>query len=152
MSYKPKWKKALWTQLPNSVALAPQRPQNRSGTSTPSKSCVRRQTRASGLLRAKKAAYNARVKVWLKEIGNSICHACLARYVNKRTPSTQCHHIYGRLGSLLMREEFWLPVCAGCHDWIHNREPALARELGLLAPKGQWNNPPQDRNDFAERI
>lgn len=91
-------------------------------------------------------AYNARVKVWLNEMANKYCECCIARNsVKSPNRATNCHHIYGRgwKNELLMREEFWLPCCSDCHPaWIDaNRD--LARELGLLAPKGQWNNPPK---------
>ena len=110
-------------------------------------------------------AYNKRVKVWLMEPGNGSCRACELRNPKQDVEchfsvdgpairgesvvvnfSNQCHHQFGRghHGELLMVEKFWIPVCSDCHDWIHHREPAKARELGLLAPLGQYNNPPKD--------
>lgn len=110
-------------------------------------------------------AYNKRVKAWLLESGNGACRACELRNPKQEAEchlgvdgstfmgelvivnfATQCHHKYGRghHGELLMVEKFWIPTCSECHDWIHHREPAKARELGLLAPLGQYNNPPKD--------
>lgn len=50
----------------------------------------------------------------------------------------EIHHTYGRVGSLLLDEKFWKPVCRECHNWI-GAHPKAARERGLIAPLGQWN-------------
>lgn len=89
-------------------------------------------------------AYNARVKEWLKEAGNTICHACIARR-KPIQPASQCHHSHGRLGKLLMFEPYWIPLCDDCHRWIH-ANPEAARKLSLLAEKGQWNTFPDLRD------
>jgi predicted HNH restriction endonuclease len=85
--------------------------------------------------------YNRRVRVWLS---GKKCEACgrIAPGVHPRGAS-QCHHKHGRgwRGELLMVEDLWLPVCAGCHRWIHDH-PAQARKLGLLAKAGEWNRRP----------
>ena len=78
------------------------------------------------------AKYRARVKVWI--VGKK-CVIC-------QSPSVVCHHKRGRRGVLLLYEPLWVPVCNSCHDWIHDRKPGFARQLGLLAPIGQCNNPP----------
>lgn len=52
--------------------------------------------------------------------------------------SKDIHHVRGRIGTLLLEEQFWKACCRECHDWI-GLHPTLARERGLLAPLGQWN-------------
>jgi hypothetical protein len=60
------------------------------------------------------------------------------RCLRCRKPATELHHGRGRLGELLMNQEYWIPLCAPCHRWVHDN-PAAARNLGLLAEMGQWN-------------
>ena len=52
--------------------------------------------------------------------------------------SNQVHHKRGRIGTLLTDKRFWMAVCSKCHGWI-NAHPSQARERGLIAPLGQWN-------------
>jgi hypothetical protein len=90
---------------------------------------------------AEEARYRLRVKVWLLLKG---CEAHSKIYKgmaeeHKFIPATECHHRFGRRGGLLKFEPFWMAVCSSCHAWIHGT-PAKARELGLLAPVGQFNN------------
>lgn len=119
--------KALWLQLPR----------YQKKKVSPVKKHIRRRTKE----RAKdERIYNQRVKVWLKWPGNSHCHACVARDCMDLKKSTQCHHIRGRVGDLLLDERGWIPVCAECHDWI-DRNRNKARELGLLCQKGDWARP-----------
>jgi hypothetical protein len=47
-------------------------------------------------------------------------------------PATQIHHKKGAAGELLCDEEWFLPICAEHHHWIHQENPNKARELGLL--------------------
>lgn len=56
--------------------------------------------------------------------------------------SEQVHHRRGRIGRLLLMEEWWSAVSAVGHDWI-NRNPEAARKLGLLCQKGEWNTVPR---------
>lgn len=98
---------------------------------------------------ADKRKYRERVKVWLTEPANVVCKACrpimLAMIMHEcgSELATQCHHKHGRgwNGELLLYEPLWIPVCCDCHDWIH-RNKTRAREINLLAPKGQWNEKP----------
>lgn len=48
------------------------------------------------------------------------------------------HHTHGRIGSLLLDESKWRAVCRNCHHWIGSFVKR-ARELGLIAPAGEWN-------------
>ncbi len=84
--------------------------------------------------RAAKArrAYLAKRGVWIQ--GRRCCN-CVG------TAATEVHHTRGRLGGLLMDDAYWLPVCSGCHNWIHNNQDQ-ARERGLLCAKGDWNRQP----------
>lgn len=66
---------------------------------------------------------------------HSNCQVCKLR----RTDDV--HHKYGRAGRLLLDERYWIAVCRQCHNWI-GKFPAFARELGLIAEKGRWLNPP----------
>lgn len=45
--------------------------------------------------------------------------------------TTDCHHIRGRNGDLLLDERYWLPVCRQCHDFI-GEHGKIARNLGFV--------------------
>jgi hypothetical protein len=91
---------------------------------------------------ARNRLYHALRKRYLME--HPFCMAC--RTVNEAAGyplwyvrfSDDVHHRFGRLGELLFWEPGYMAVCNNCHRWIHDH-PAKARELGLLAPVGQWN-------------
>jgi hypothetical protein len=144
--YIPKTQPALWRKTPagrRQAMIQAKRLDERKRTALIARQTPRKAIRRVSPAKAKRdKIYNARVKVWLKEPGNEFCHCCMARNEAARpNPSSQCHHKFGRLGWLLMAEEYWIPCCSECHPgWIHNH-PELAREIGVLAPKGQWNNP-----------
>jgi hypothetical protein len=79
-------------------------------------------------------AYNRRVKQW--KVENPHCKACerLMTYRPGRPVircTTDCHHMAGRLGAMLMDERYWLPVCRWCHDFI-GEHGKLARALGFV--------------------
>ncbi len=87
--------------------------------------------------------YNARVKVWL--IGK-YCRVCNVKFGRVSTPATNVHHLHGRgwHRELMMVESLWVPCCSGCHPgWIDSHREE-ARGLGLLCPKGQYNELPPD--------
>ena len=89
--------------------------------------------------------YNARVKVWLLQPENLFCWCCLARQ-RKAARSTNCHHKHGRgwNGELQLDERLWIPCCSECHPaWIDSHREE-ARAIGMLAPKGQWNQLPPE--------
>lgn len=91
--------------------------------------------------------YRNRVREWIK---GKQCVGCLISAVHGETDefpvrrATQCHHKHGRgnRGELLMVERLWTPVCGACHVWIHANVEA-ARQLGLYAPRGEWNRLPK---------
>jgi hypothetical protein len=86
--------------------------------------------------------YNRQVKIWKQSPDNKYCFAC--RPVFDRWPysARDCHHWAGRQGDLLLYKPFWKPVCSQCHAFISNNI-AKAIELGLRAPKHQWNQMPK---------
>lgn len=67
---------------------------------------------------------------------NPTCEMC------KVAASTELHHKRGRVGSLLCDTRFFAACCNYCHTFIH-ANPAIARQLGLLAPANEWNVSPQ---------
>lgn len=56
--------------------------------------------------------YNAKAKVFLQK--NRFC----AVFPSQK--SNQVHHMKGRIGDLLLNEEFWLPVSQDGHEKITN--------------------------------
>lgn len=69
--------------------------------------------------------------------------ACVARIREVcARGATDVHHQRGKVGRLLCDTRFFLPVCRGCHDWIH-QHPNRARELGLIAPASEWEVYPE---------
>lgn len=46
----------------------------------------------------------------------------------------QIHHARGRIGDLLLAEEFWRSACADCHQWITSH-PADAIAKGYSLPR-----------------
>jgi len=56
---------------------------------------------------------------------------CKAKIENVCTKATEdVHHQKGRIGDLLMDEDYFLPVCRACHSWIE-LHPTLAQKRGL---------------------
>lgn len=55
--------------------------------------------------------------------------------------ATEIHHSRGRIAALLLLKEFWRAMCRRHHDWV-GANPEAARELCLLANRGDWNSPP----------
>ena len=56
-------------------------------------------------------------------------------------PSNSPHHTRGRAGRLICEIQFFMPVCEGCHNWIH-KNPKLAQLRGFLCAPGDWNRQP----------
>ena len=84
--------------------------------------------------------YNKMVRRWLAE--PKPCAVMRAR----REPlldATQCHHKFGRTGTLKFDKRFWIPVSAEGHAWIDaNRAKAVV--IGLLGGPGEWHVVPDD--------
>ena len=48
--------------------------------------------------------------------------------------STDIHHVKGRVGELLLDENYWMSVCRACHQWIETH-PVEAKKLGYRVSK-----------------
>ena len=129
-------KKALWLQLPKS---------NESEVSASLEDQLNRYKRSRWISARsprrfeQERQYRARVKVWLTLPENRWCRVYLL-LLNRRVPTTQCHHYQGRRGMLLLYEPFWVPVSWEGHRWIEDHRTE-ARTLGLLCPLGRYNSP-----------
>ena len=55
---------------------------------------------------------------------------CQVHLPHCSTESTDVHHRMGRVGELLLKEEFWLSTCRQCHNYIE-LNPAWAIEKGF---------------------
>lgn len=75
--------------------------------------------------------YNKRVKTW--KIENPVC---MARLTGCNGKTTDCHHQSGRIGSKLLDESDWLPVCSPCHRKITD-DSNNAIEIGLSKPRNK---------------
>lgn len=97
-------------------------------------------SRRSGIRRlSKKRAEELKVyakerRAYLKR--HPLCLSCVLR---KMAPQKACdiHHRRGRAGEMLLRQEWWIPVCRQCHHWIGNNI-RLAQSLDLIAGWGEW--------------
>jgi hypothetical protein len=95
---------------------------------------------------AQERQYRAEVKEWLKLPENAVCAvwSMSAEFANTCWTSeplvaTQCHHIRGRRGALLLDKRYWAAVSDVGHKWIH-ANPHKAAALGLLCERGGWNS------------
>lgn len=68
---------------------------------------------------------------------------CCAPLSSKPVRSDEVHHLRGRLGTLLLDVRYWKAVSRARHEWI-GRNVSLARSMGLLCQRGEWNNAPYD--------
>jgi hypothetical protein len=71
---------------------------------------------------------------------NPICAICVARKKKPPNPSTEVHHLRGRVGRLLCDVRGFVASCFPCRDFPHTKV-IKARELGVLAPANLWNVP-----------
>jgi hypothetical protein len=60
-----------------------------------------------------------------------------------RCQATQNHHSRGRVGTLLIDKRFFKGICDCGHHFVGDN-PEMAREMGLLCKKGDWNRAPED--------
>lgn len=61
------------------------------------------------------------------------CRVCLDNL------ATEVHHSRGRLGSLLCNETYLIPICMGCHRWIHDNVGEAVRRGWI--DKQNWGKP-----------
>lgn len=100
----------------------------------------RKRIRRASTKRAKELRqYAVRAKEW-KEI-HPFCRACHLIHLGPIRKTKDVHHSRGKIGRLLLMEQFWVPVCRTCHNWI-DQNPNAARKLGLLCEKGLFNSVP----------
>lgn len=143
MTYKKKWPQRTYLGLAGRerAALAEKnsRPSLNSAASRKKKSSPKRSTitRSKSWLKprtakraAEEAIYRRLSRAWIQ---GKKCAVFPAEW------ATQCHHIFGRRGKLLLWEHGWMAVSARGHEWI-NSNPARAREKGFLAPVGKYND------------
>ncbi len=158
MSFKyiPKHGKAPWTTTPSGAAalrLAARRKQRQRAPKV-----RRRIAAATPQMQARRRRYRERVKVWLTLPENRLCRVWLLSdafrdehvkangYPGGPLLASQCHHKFGRKltkqGDLLLAGEYWIPVSMAGHVWLDANKDK-ARELGLLAPKSQYDTWPK---------
>jgi hypothetical protein len=156
--YVKKNKPALWTKIypqqhsalhppcpPKKKANLSSKKFSQRSNSIQSRKPLKRIASATPQMAARRRRYNLRVKDWLQQIENKWCKAWEAFGESKL--ATQCHHKNGRKmtreGDLLLAEQFWIPVSASGHDWIH-KNIEQARKLGLICEAGRYNSWPKD--------
>lgn len=61
------------------------------------------------------------------KLDNPFCHARVKGCTHR---TTDIHHMKGRENSMLLKVEYFLPVCRNCHDWIGDNH-TLAKEMGF---------------------
>ncbi len=92
------------------------------------------------------ALYNAIKAVYLKANPFCAAHDAVGKAIADDSPAPtyrvkadQIHHKRGRDGLLLFDVREFVGCCGRCHAWIDaNRD--RARELMLLAERGEWRN------------
>lgn len=100
--------------------------------------------------------YSRRSKIF-KEL-NPVCVLGLKLHA-KLMKTTDCHHVFGRAGSLFLDERFWLPFEFKNHRWSHDniakaREIIVERDDGIRLPligrMGTWDSPERAEVQFME--
>lgn len=107
----------------------------------PSQIKRRRYPNAISATRRASLVLYAQVRVKFKQ-EHPRCECC--HLIHGRAPrkTDDIHHTRGRIGRLLTMTRFFKAACRDCHIWIDDH-PDLARGLGLLCEKGQWNTVPE---------
>ena len=124
--YRPKTRKAPWTTIPGAKV-----------TQDKKRAPIRKRSK---VMTERMKEYNEKKADFLRI--QRLCERCFAS-LGLHTPSTEIHHQNGRSGDNLLNTDTWVALCRSCHRWIHDH-PALAREGGWLAEKGEWNKQPKD--------
>lgn len=123
--------KALWAQIRDAKSPVVMKPRHR----------IRPRTSARA---SQESKYRRMVKSWLLMPQNRICAVCIRTGENVLKLATECHHSHGRVGALLLMQEFWLPVCQMHHQHI-TAYPNWARARGFICELGQWNTVPKGK-------
>jgi hypothetical protein len=72
------------------------------------------------------AEYSAQRKIFLNK--NPMCQMHLPGICTQH--ASDVHHMKGRIGDLLLDEQFWKAGCRACHSWVE-LNPFEAKEMGL---------------------
>lgn len=89
--------------------------------------------------------YKEMVRIWKKK--NPWCVVCPVVFPTRfRKRTREPHHSRGKLGDLLFMQEYWIPICRRCHNWVGDNI-GKARELGFICRYGLWNRLPDDKED-----
>lgn len=89
-------------------------------------------------LRKRKREYYPLQRQFLED--HPFCQICEARGAMPPNRSTEVHHKFGRIGSLLCDVRGFVASCFPCRDFPHSN-PKKARELGVLGEARYWNVP-----------
>ena len=122
-------------QSRTTAALRKKKSSPKRSTITLSKSWLKPRTAKRA---AEEAIYRRRVKERLAN-EKPICAVAEVVGSTRIQRATQVHHVFGRRGKLLLWEPGWKFVSMDGHRWIENNMN-LARQLGLLAPVGKYND------------
>ena len=158
--YKPTTKPALWTlnKVGTNPCVAAEKPAKLNPelkaagitrctiNSVTAKKPRKTVNHVSKVRSAQLREYSRMVKAWKALPENRMCSytgGC-------DKPTTDCHHSRGKIGALLTDARWWKPPCRMHHDWVGSH-PVEARALGLIAPSGQWNTSPEQRQKTLDR-
>lgn len=77
---------------------------------------------------------------------NPYCVCCLED--RKYTKATEIHHLFGRIGRLLLYTLFWVPLCPACHRLAEKNEHWINAKIFSAARK---ENPDFDKDVIHAR-
>lgn len=81
--------------------------------------------------------YKSKRYIYLMKPENRLCQVKSPKCTKV---ATQVHHMKGRIGELLINEDYWLPSCHECNvNWIEQNS-AEAREKGFTINRGHKIN------------
>ena len=81
-----------------------------------------------------KSIYQQRRKWFLIQPENQVCPVMLS-VKGERHQTNQIHHRAGRVGRMLLAEEFWLAVSAPGHEYIHSHVAEAYAKGWMLSRK-----------------
>lgn len=97
---------------------------------------------------AQRSQYLRQRKVYLRQHPDCEAHHLVSPGERVKR-AVDIHHRNGTIGSLLCDERYWFGICRDCHSFCHTFVKR-ARELGLIAPAGQWNATSKTQHRRAE--
>jgi len=93
---------------------------------------------------AQRSQYLKQRQVFLANNPRCMAHALVYPGETPRR-AVDIHHRNGTIGTLLTDEKHWIAICRNCHSFCHTFIKR-ARELGLIAPVGQWNTTEKNKS------